>query len=209
MKISYAVTVCDEFIEIQQLLAFLLQNKRQQDEIVVLVDLTKNEPTSELLGYLHKLSSNDKITLIEDNFDGHFANWKNKLSSLCKGDYIFNIDADELPNPYLIQYLPTIIENNPEVDFYWVSRENFVEGITQEHIQKWGWILDNQNRINFPDKQGRIYKNSPDIRWQNKVHEVLVGYKQYSSLPEVTEFSINHTKTIQKQEKQNSYYNTL
>jgi hypothetical protein len=209
MKISYAVTVCDEFIEIQQLLAFLLQNKRQQDEIVVLVDLTKNEPTSELLGYLHKLSSNDKITLIEDNFDGHFANWKNKLSSLCKGDYIFNIDADELPNPYLIQYLPTIIENNPEVDFYWVSRENFVEGITQEHIQKWGWSLDNLNRINFPDKQGRIYKNSPDIRWQNKVHEVLVGYKQYSSLPEVTEFSINHTKTIQKQEKQNSYYNTL
>jgi len=209
MKISYAVTVCDEFIEIQQLLAFLLQNKRQQDEIVVLVDLTKNEPTSELLGYLHKLSSNDKITLVEDSFDGHFANWKNKLSSLCKGDYIFNIDADELPNPYLIQYLPTIIENNPEVDFYWVSRENFVEGITQEHIQKWRWRLDNSNRINFPDKQGRIYKNSPDIKWQNKVHEVLVGYKQYASLPEVTEFSINHTKTIQKQEKQNSYYNTL
>lgn len=209
MKISYAVTVCDEFIEIQQLLAFLLQNKRVQDEIVVLVDLTKNEPTSELLGYLHKLSSNDKITLVEDNFDGHFANWKNKLSSLCKGDYIFNIDADELPNPYLIQYLPTIIENNPEVDFYWVPRENFVEGITQEHIQRWRWNLDNQNRINFPDKQGRIYKNSPDIKWQNKVHEVLIGYKQYSSLPEVTEFSINHTKTIQKQEKQNNYYNTL
>jgi hypothetical protein len=209
MKISYAVTVCDEFIEIQQLLAFLLQNKRVQDEIVVLVDLTKNEPTSELLGYLHKLSSNNKITLVEDSFDGHFANWKNKLSSLCKGDYIFNIDADELPNPYLIQYLPTIIENNPEVDFYWVSRENFVEGITQEHIQKWRWRLDNSNRINFPDKQGRIYKNSPDIKWQNKVHEVLVGYKQYASLPEVTEFSINHTKTIQKQEKQNSYYNTL
>lgn len=209
MKISYAVTVCDEFIEIQQLLAFLLQNKRVQDEIVVLVDLTKNEPTSELLGYLHKLSSNDKITLVEDNFDGHFANWKNKLSSLCKGDYIFNIDADELPNSYLIQYLPTIIENNPEVDFYWVPRENFVEGITQEHIQRWRWNLDNQNRINFPDKQGRIYKNSPDIKWQNKVHEVLIGYKQYSSLPEVTEFSINHTKTIQKQEKQNNYYNTL
>jgi hypothetical protein len=209
MKISYAVTVCDEFIEIQQLLAFLLQNKRQQDEIVVLVDLTKNEPTSELLGYLYKLSSNNKITLIEDSFDGHFANWKNKLSSLCKGDYIFNIDADELPNSYLIQYLPTIIENNPEVDFYWVPRENFVEGITQEHIQRWRWNLDNQNRINFPDKQGRIYKNSPDIKWQNKVHEVLVGYKQYSSLPEVTEFSINHTKTIQKQEKQNNYYNTL
>ena len=209
MKISYAITVCNEFVEIQRLITFLLQNKKIQDEIVVLVDLTKNEPTSELLGYLHKLSSNNNITLIEDNFNGHFADWKNKLGSACKGDYIFQIDADEIPNEYLINYLPTIIENNPEVDFYWVSRENYVEGITQEHIQKWRWYLDNQNRINFPDKQGRIYKNSPEIKWQNKVHEVLVGYKQYSSLPEVTEFSLNHTKTIQKQEKHNSYYDTL
>jgi hypothetical protein len=52
-------------------------------------------------------------------------------------------------------------------------------------------------------------KKSPEIKWKNKVHEVLVGYKQYTSLPEVPALSINHTKTIEKQEKQNSYYNTL
>ena len=75
MKISYAITVCNEFIEIQKLLPLLLNNKRQQDEIVVLVDLTKNKPTSELLGYLHKLSYNDKIILVEDRFNNHFADW--------------------------------------------------------------------------------------------------------------------------------------
>ena len=148
---------------------------------------------------LRKLSENDSIILVEGYFDGHFANWKNTLNKACHGNYIFQIDADEMPNAYLLECLPTILENNPEVDFYWVSRENFVEGITQEHIQKWRWNLDNQNRINFPDKQGRIYKNTPEIKWQNKVHEVLTGYKQYASLPEVTEFSLNHTKTIQKQ----------
>ena len=85
MKISYAVTVCNEFLEIQRLLQFLLTNKRSQDEIVVLVDMTKNEPTSELLGYLHKLSSNNKITLVEDLFNGHFSDWKNMLTQSCKG----------------------------------------------------------------------------------------------------------------------------
>jgi hypothetical protein len=113
MKISYALTVCDEFLEIQRLLTLLLNNKRQQDEIVVLVDLSKNDPTSELLGYLHKLSYNDKITLVEDIFNNHFADWKNRLTRACKGDYIFNIDADEFPNENLIEALPYILETNP------------------------------------------------------------------------------------------------
>ena len=73
MKLSYAITVCDEFLEIQRLLPFIISNKRPQDEIVVLVDLTKNSPTSELLGYLHNLSSNNLIKLSEQNFNGDFA----------------------------------------------------------------------------------------------------------------------------------------
>ena len=109
MKISYAITVCNEFIEVQRLLTFLLKNKRPQDEIIVLVDLTKNEPTSELLGYLHKLSSNNQIVLGEDRFQKHFANWKNQITKMCSGDFIFQIDADEIPNEYLIQNLPLII----------------------------------------------------------------------------------------------------
>lgn len=32
MKISYEITVCNEFIEIQRLLTFLLEHKRPQDE---------------------------------------------------------------------------------------------------------------------------------------------------------------------------------
>jgi hypothetical protein len=126
MKISYALTVCDEFLEIQRLLTLLLNDKRQQDEIVVLVDLSKNDPTSELLGYLHKLSYNDKITLVEDIFNNHFADWKNRLTRACKGDYIFNIDADEFPNENLIEALPYILEINQEVDMFRVPRVNTV-----------------------------------------------------------------------------------
>ena len=204
MEISYAITVCTELEEIKRLLPFLLKNKREEDEVVVLFDLTNG--SEEVKKYLLQTS---EVKAVFDWFKGDFSEWKNKLNLLCTGDYIFNIDADETITETFMSTLPTIIENNPEVEFYWVPRENYVTGLTPKHIQEWGWRVDVQNRINYPDYQGRIYKNSLDIKWKNKVHEVLIGYKQYASLPEVPALSINHTKTIEKQEKQNNYYNTL
>ena len=209
MKISYAITVCDEFVEIQKLLSFLLINKRIGDEVVVLVDLTKNSPTSELLGYLHKLSSNDYITLAEQPFNNHFANWKNMLSNSCTGDYIFQIDADEIPNKFLIDNLPEVLESNPEVDMLRVPRVNTVEGLTEEHIKKWGWNVNEKGWVNWADWQMRIYRRHPDIKWVNKVHEVIEGYKVHGMLPAEEEWALYHPKDIARQEKQNTYYETL
>ena len=209
MKINYAITVCNEFVEIQRLITFLLKNKRIQDEIVVLVDMTKNEPTSELLGYLHKLSSNDHITLSEQNFNNHFADWKNYLTSICNGDYIFQIDADEIPHEKLLEVLPEILEENFDCEVFLVPRVNTVEGLTQDHINKWRWNVNEQGWVNWPDNQWRIWKNKPEIKWINKVHEKLDGYKVWSILPEMEEFALYHPKTIERQEKQNNYYDTL
>ena len=209
MKISYAITVCDEFLEIQKLLSLLLNNKRHEDEIVVLVDLSKNTPTSELLNYLHELSSEDYIILVEDTFKGHFADWKNILTKSCSGDYIFQIDADEVPNKVLLSYLPEILENNPDNEVYLVPRVNTVEGLTDEHIKKWRWEVNDGGWVNYPDYQWRIWKNKPEIKWKNKVHEVLEGYKTYSPLPAQEILSLYHPKDIKRQEKQNNYYSTL
>ena len=209
MKISYAITVCDEFLEIQKLLSLLLNNKRHEDEIVVLVDLSKNTPTSELLNYLHELSSEDYIILVEDTFKGHFADWKNILTKSCSGDYIFQIDADEVPNKVLLSYLPEILENNPDNEVYLVPRVNTVEGLTDEHIKNWRWEVNDGGWVNYPDYQWRIWKNKPEIKWKNKVHEVLEGYKTYSPLPAQEVLSLYHPKDIKRQEKQNNYYSTL
>jgi hypothetical protein len=54
-----------------------------------------------------------------------------------------------------------------------------------------------------------MYKNLPEIKWKNKVHERLEGYKQFAYLPMEEEWAIYHPKTIERQEKQNNYYETL
>eukprot|EP01052_Picozoa_sp_SAG31_P015380 SAG31_NODE_986_length_10547_cov_5.126627_11_plen_210_part_00 len=209
MKLSYAITVCDEFLEIQRLLPFIIKNKRFDDEVVVLVDLTKNSPTSELLGYLHKLSSNNHITLSEQNFNGDFARWKNLLNRSCSGDYIFQIDADEMLTDYMMKIIPQVIESNP-VDLIRVPRINTVDGLTDEHIKKWGWNINDKGWVNYPDYQWRIYKNDPRIQWYGEVHEKIIGHGTFAHLPmEETELVLRHDKTITKQEKQNNYYNTL
>jgi hypothetical protein len=202
MKVSYAITVCNELTEIERLLTQLITQKHSEDEIVVLYD---NYGTKEVFDYLQSVEG---IKLVWDNFDGHFANWKNKLSSLCTGDFIFQIDADEYLPDEFIGLLHQILEANPEVDLYYVPRINTVSGLTEEHIQKWGWRVQN-GRVNYPDYQTRIYRNNQEIKWRNKVHEVIECYRQFTVLPEVDALSLIHPKTIQRQEKQNAYYDTL
>jgi hypothetical protein len=207
MKISYAITVCNEFLEIQKLVTFLLQTKRREDEIVILYDQGNGDKGIE--EYLRSKSVNGEFNWYSGTFEGHFANWKNKLTSLCSGDYIFNIDADELPTEELINNLPYILEINQDVDIFLVPRINTVEGLTQEHIRQWRWNVNEKGWVNFPDYQWRVYKNVSNIKWKNKVHEVLEGHKSSTLLPAEEMYCLYHPKTIAKQEKQNNYYDTL
>jgi hypothetical protein len=208
MKISYAITVCNEFLEIQRLVAFLLNHKRPQDNIVILYDELNGD--KEIENFLRTHSINGEFIWHKGKFDRHFANWKNKLTSLCNGDYIFQIDADEYPNELLISHLPDLLELNPDIEVYLVPRVNTVDGLTDEHVQKWGWHVLANGHINWPDYQWRIWKNKPEIKWVNKVHEKLEGFTTFSHLPADTQaFCLYHPKTIQKQEKQNNLYDTI
>ena len=203
MKISYAITVYNELDEIIQLLELLKNTKRAEDEIVVLFD---DKGPDLVWKYLQ--SQEQYITLHPADFKNDFAEWKNKLSKLCKGDVIVNLDADEIPNIHLIENLPYIIENN-ESDIILVPRVNIIKGITENHIKRWGWKQNDKGWVQWPDHQWRIYKNISSIKWKNKVHEVLDGYNTYANLPEMEEYALYHIKAIERQEKQNNYYNTL
>lgn len=212
--ISYAVTVADEILEVKTLLNVLFEYKTYDDEIVVLVDGSK--APSELIEYLEDLwklrdeKFEKDFYYVVKEFDGHFGDWKNHFHKLCSGEYIFQIDADEIPHELLLVNLPVLLRENP-VDLLFVPRVNTVQGLTSEHIRKWGWTINEKGWVNWPDRQGRIYRNIPEVKWVNKVHEHLSGsgIKMYGNLPLTEEFALYHPKDIKRQERQNAYYNTL
>ena len=206
MKISYAITVCNELAEIKKLVPFLLDYKRPQDEIVILYDENNGDPL--VLDFLLPYNKLPNVqTWRSYDFHKNFADWKNLLNSYCKGDFIFQLDADEMISEYMVKNLHQILELNTEVDLYFVPRINTVSGLTEEHIQKWGWKVNEKGWVNFPDYQGRIYRKK--MTWYGKVHERIIGGEKFSSLPHDEEYCIQHHKTINRQEKQNDYYGTI
>ena len=105
--------------------------------------------------------------------------------------------------------LPSVLESNIKTEFFWVPRVNTVEGLMQEDIQRWRWRVDEKGWVNFPDFQPRVYKRSDKIVWKNKVHEQLEGYNSYTTLPDKEEWCLYHPKDIDRQRKQNAFYDTL
>jgi hypothetical protein len=206
MKISFAITVCKELEEIKRLVPFLLKHKRAQDEIVVLYDETNGNP--EVLDFLLPYNKFPNVqTWRCFDWNNNFSDFKNILNGYCKGDYIYQLDADEMISEYMVKNLHQILEMNKDVDLIFVPRINTVEGITEEHIQKWGWGVNENGWINFPDAQGRIYKKG--MSWYGKVHEKVYGGQKFSSLPLDEEYCIEHHKTIERQEKQNNFYKSI
>jgi len=208
MKISYAITVCNENKEIDKLLTFLFKHKRKEDQVVVQMDTSASK---EVWAVCERFEGKpfDEYRLIENKLNKNFAAHKNNLNKNCDGDWIFAIDADEIPDEYLMEALPFILDVNSEVEAYWVPRVNTVAGITDQHIAKWGWRVDDQGWVNFPDWQMRIYRNTENIYWIKPVHEQLKGYTKFANLPAEEKFALHHPKNIGRQEKQNAFYETI
>ena len=204
MKISYAITVCNEEVEIQRLVTLLLKHKELQDEIVITYD-TKNG-SKEVKDFLFNREEDFKLAPF--NFLGNFSDLKNHTKECCKGDYIFHLDADEIPHEFLMEQLHTVIEMN-DVDLIWIPRVNTVEGLTDEWANKWGWRVTEKGWVNFPDYQARVFRNIDEIKWVRPVHEHISGCKTYAHLPPHEELSLYHPKTIDKQIKQNEFYEGL
>ena len=213
-SISYAITACNEHVELDRLLKVLSEQLRLEDEIVVQMDVLPDdlsalpEDKKKVLGYIMNLQESGFIRVILYPLNNDFASFKNHLSGMCIKDAIFQIDADEYPHSELILNLPAILDANPEIDVFLTPRINTVEGLTDTHIKQWGWNIQD-GRVNFPDYQWRIWRNHKGIKWVNKVHERLTGYNQYTALPPIDECCLYHPKEIARQERQNAYYNTI
>jgi len=208
LKISYGITTHNEAEELNKLLEILVHKTDKEDEIVICDDYS-DEPTQNVIDSWCQQYGHDDMKVIkvyQRKLDGDFAAHKNSVIENSTGDYIFHIDADEYPHETLLEQLKQIIEMNDGVDLIWIPRVNTVEGMTQEHVQKWGWRISEKNWVNYPDYQSRVFRRDKSIRWKRPLHELIDGCKTYAHLPPHEELSLYHPKTIQKQEQQNMFY---
>ena len=206
MKISYGITVHNESEELNKLLEILVHKTQTDDEIVIVQDGDDKEVGEVISKWMNETLDWKGIYWNTRKLDGNFADQKNYVIEQCEGDYIFHIDADEYPHEILLQQLPQILEIN-EVDLIWIPRVNTIDGMTDEHIQRWGWRVSEKKWVNYPDYQARVFRRDEKIRWTRPLHEYITGCETYSHLPPHEELSLYHPKTIQKQEQQNLFYN--
>ena len=206
--ISYTITVCNEDRELAILLDKLSNYISEEDELVIQMDsMTVTSAVRNIIEIYHDSIPN--LIVVEFPLDKDFAQFKNNLKKHCSKKWIFNIDADEIPTDFLLTNIRRILETNDEVDMFLVPRWNTVFDITPEHIKRWGWQYDEQQRVNWPDYQTRIYKNKDSIIWKNKVHERIFGFDTYANLPDDEAYCFYHMKNIDKQEKQNNFYSNI
>ena len=207
MRISYGITVHNEAEELKRLLEVLHKNIDDSDEVVVCVDGDDDAVRFELDVYSKKFYDSYKpMKVYQRKLEGDFSAQKNSVIENSMGDYVFHIDADEYPNEILLSQLKEILTIN-DVDLVWIPRVNTIEGMEQHHINKWNWRVTENNWVNYPDYQARIFRRDKKIRWTRPLHELIVGCKTYAHLPPQEELSLYHPKTIEKQEKQNMFYN--
>ena len=208
INVSYAITVCNEIEEITKLINFLHPKIGTDDDIVIQYD--EINVTKEVLDYLKIINSiHTNISIVGFPLNNDFASFKNNLKNHCNGIFIFQIDADEIPSEYLVENLHMLLEYNKDVDLFFVPRVNTVEGLTPEHIQKWRWNVNDKGWVNWPDLQTRLYRRTSEIEWDGKVHERIKGYNTLTILPLEEEYALYHPKHIERQERQNAYYDTI
>ena len=205
MKISYSILTHNETKSLEKLLKFLVKWKDDGDEIVILDDYSDDKKTKQILDFY--VSTKD-IIYEQRSLNNDYATQKNYLKSMCSGDYSFNLDADEMISRWLIKNIHGILEDN-QIDLIYLPRINTVDGLTQQHIQQWGWNVNEEGWINFPDWQGRVFKNRPNIKWEKPVHEMIKGFQTYAHLPTEKPFCMLHYKKIEKQEQQNKKYDGI
>lgn len=198
--ISYLVTCHNEGVQLRTLLSLLLKYS-EGNQIVVLDDYSTDPVTLEVLQEYSKIAKIVKHSLNKD-----YGTHKTYGTQQCDGEYVFQIDADELPSEILLVNLYELLKSNPTCEMFWVPRVNNFVGVTPEDIKTYGWRVNEKGHIMWPDYQSRIYKNLPHIKWERKLHETIVGFKEFTRIPEMEALALYHNKTIEKQRRDNSRY---
>jgi glycosyltransferase involved in cell wall biosynthesis len=149
MTLSFLVTVHNEDQDLEILLDQLIEYKLQneEDEIVVLDDHSDNPKTIEILK-----ERIDHIHWVKHELNLNFGAHKQHGNEQCKGDYIFQCDADEYFSEDLLYGLKDLVEANSDVELFLVPRINIIRGMTERDAMSWGWEISKIEGIGTSDE---------------------------------------------------------
>lgn len=194
MKLTYTIQVCNESRELFSLLNFLQKTIDDEDEVNVVVDT--EHTTDKVERVLEHFK--ECITIFKRPFDTFRENAQFHIEK-ANGEYIFGIDADEMPQETLIRNIKSIIrQSNAEIIA--IPRINIHPGSTHEFIEKSNFSVNEVGWINWPDFQMRIYKKCDYIKWSDEVHTKLIGSDKVVTVQTDPRLALWHIKSIEKQE---------
>jgi len=135
--ISYLVTCKNTGLSLQFLLERLYKYN-QNCECIILDDYSDDSNT---LQVLNNISNNNFFKIYKHKLDRNYSEHKNYGKTFCQGEYIFQIDDDEMPAETLLESLIELIDLNKDVELFWIPRINDFKGVTDIEAKKWGWRL--------------------------------------------------------------------
>ena len=193
MKLTYTIQVCNESRELFSLLQFITRVKDEEDEINVVVDSTnKTEKVDMVLEHFK-----DTVNVYERPFDQFHVNAQFHTEK-ATGDYIFGIDADEMPQEMLIKNIKRIIDDT-QAEVISIPRINIHPGITEQEVKDFGFHVNEVGFINWPDYQTRIFKKCDHIHWTDTLHTTLVGSDKIVGVKPNPSMALWHIKSMEKQ----------
>jgi glycosyltransferase involved in cell wall biosynthesis len=198
MLLSIALLVHNEKDDLLRLMPHIEPYLGAEVELVILDDFSNPETTATLADIVQRTGA----VLQQRKLSGHFARQRNALKSLCQGRFILCLDPDELPPPGFLDHLPSItaMMDTHNLDLCVLPRANSLLGADGQIVAR---------LQNFPDMQERFLRNIPRIRWVNRVHERLVGYRRKYSFPADEKYAIPHIKPAKKLETANIWYDQI
>lgn len=201
--LSIAIMTHNEITEFAWLMEALSPHMNATTEIVVLDDFSGSD--------MVKLVQSFPVRFFQRALDKNFSAQRNHLKSLCRGDFIFLLDPDEIPAPMLLRCLPNLIAamREHELDACSMPRLNRVLEASSPVDARTLKLTDDDLRTQPRDDQTKLVRNAPDIRWTNRVHERLLGARRVGRVPQHVQYAIWHVKQRSRLEGQTKFYRSI
>ena len=179
MKIGLAVIVGAEINLIDD---FIEKNKLPEifSEVKFMCDITTDGTYKKLKEYEAKYG----WEVFSRALNFNFSEQRNHLNNVMVSEYIMRLDVDEVINEELSNWIRAFDGNR---DAYTIKRQEKFEGELKTYTD-----------IIF------LYKNAPEVKWVNRLHEVVVGIPNVDLLD--GKYLIIHDKDGARCERQNRYY---